>query len=91
MNPGDAGERILRTKPTGQLKPGDAIRHAQAGGGGWGDPLERDPQIVARDVLNEKVSIAGARRYGVVIDSATLQVDTAGTEALRSELRKARD
>jgi N-methylhydantoinase B len=91
LNPGDTSERLLRTKPTGQLKPGEAIRHTQAGGGGWGDPLDRDPQVVARDVLNEKVSIAGARRYGVVIDAVTLQVDTAGTEALRGELRKARD
>ena len=38
------------------LQPGDLFHHRMAGGGGWGDPLERDPEARARDVLNEKVS-----------------------------------
>jgi len=38
------------------LQPGDLFHHRMAGGGGWGDPRERDPEARARDVLNEKVS-----------------------------------
>jgi N-methylhydantoinase A/oxoprolinase/acetone carboxylase beta subunit/N-methylhydantoinase B/oxoprolinase/acetone carboxylase alpha subunit len=38
------------------LQPGDVFHHRMAGGGGWGDPRERDPEAAARDVANEKVS-----------------------------------
>jgi N-methylhydantoinase B len=38
------------------LQPGDVFHHRTAGGGGWGDPRERDPEAAARDVANEKVS-----------------------------------
>jgi N-methylhydantoinase B len=38
------------------LQPGDVFHHRMAGGGGWGDPRERDPESRARDLLNEKVS-----------------------------------
>jgi N-methylhydantoinase B len=62
------------------------------GGGGWGDPLDRDPQAVLDDVLDEYVSVEGAARdYGVVLtgslDDLTLAIDDAATERLRSELR----
>ena len=50
------------------IETGDVYVHRTAGGGGWGDPLERDPAAVADDVANGKVSIAAAReRYGVVV------------------------
>ena len=50
------------------LQPGDVIHHRMAGGGGHGDPLEREPEAVARDVLDDKVSVAAARElYGVVV------------------------
>ena len=38
------------------LQPGDVFHHRMAGGGGWGDPRERDPEAVQRDVLTEKVT-----------------------------------
>ena len=38
------------------MAAGEVIYHRQAGGGGWGDPLERDPEAVAQDVGNDKVS-----------------------------------
>jgi N-methylhydantoinase B len=65
------------------------------GGGGWGNPLDRDPQAVLDDVLDEYVSVAGARRdYGVVftgsLDDLSLALDVQGTHALREEMRKAR-
>jgi N-methylhydantoinase B len=64
------------------------------GGGGWGDPLDRDPQAVLDDVLDEYVSVEGARRdYGVVLtgslDDLTLAIDDDATAALRAELRSA--
>ena len=44
---------------------GDVLRHELAGGGGWGDPLERDPLDVLRDVRNEFVSEKSAKEdYG---------------------------
>ncbi|MGB8350607.1 MAG: hypothetical protein WCE47_09265, partial [Gaiella sp.] len=58
-------------------------------GGGWGDPLERDPQLVLRDVLRDLVSHEVALRdYGVVVDGNA--VDARATEAERVRLRDAR-
>jgi len=63
------------------------IRAQTTGGGGWGDPLERQPGLVLTDYLNGYVSKQGARDdYGVVIDDGD-QVDLAATEALRQKLR----
>ena len=59
-----------------EIEAGDVYEHRTAGGGGWGDPLERDPAAVADDVLNEKVSAEAARElYGVVV--ATQSTETA--------------
>lgn len=62
------------------------------GGSGWGNPLERDPELVLKDVRDEYVSVEGAARdYGVVItgdplqDPENLQIDAAGTGRLRAE------
>ena len=55
------------------IKRGDVFRHVLAGAGGWGDPLERDPAAVLRDVRNELLSPAkAAADYGVVVDTAAL-------------------
>ena len=62
---------------------GDVVRLSTAGGAGYGDPLQRDPQRVLDDVLNGFVSEAGAERdYGVVIRNGTL--DSAATLKLRN-------
>ena len=80
---------LLASKITMMMKHGDVFRHEVAGAGGWGDPLERDPDAVLRDVRNEFVSLEAARReYGVVI--AAGNVDTAATKTLRAEMRAAR-
>ena len=51
------------------LNPGDRVRFTLSGGGGYGDPLERDPALVLDDVREGRVSAAGARDdYGVIID-----------------------
>ena len=73
------------------IKRGDVYRHEQPGPGGWGDPLERDPERVVRDVRNEFVSLGSARDdYGVVVDTEHWKVDVEATAALRAELRAKR-
>ena len=59
------------------------------GGGGWGDPYERDPALVALEVERGLVTRAGAERYGVVLRD-DLTVDEEATAALRDKLRAAR-
>jgi N-methylhydantoinase A/oxoprolinase/acetone carboxylase beta subunit/N-methylhydantoinase B/oxoprolinase/acetone carboxylase alpha subunit len=67
----------------GLLQPGDAFHHRQPGGGGYGDPFEREPEAVALDVLDGKVSVQAARElYGVVVDRDGA-LDEAATSALR--------
>ncbi|GBD27865.1 Acetophenone carboxylase delta subunit [bacterium HR30] len=73
--------------------PGERYEYRYGGGGGWGDPLERDPQKVLEDVLDEYVSVEGARRdYGVVLrgslEDFSLEVDWEATTALRAEMRR---
>lgn len=84
-------EQILPTMISTTMAAGQRIYHKQAGGGGWGDPLQRDPAAVALDVKNDKVSAAAAReQYGVALNASTLAVDLAATESLRRQLRQAR-
>ncbi|HSP97070.1 MAG TPA: hydantoinase B/oxoprolinase family protein [Candidatus Dormibacteraeota bacterium] len=69
---------------------GDRYEYRYGGGGGWGDALARDPQAVLDDVLDEYVSLEGARRdYGVVLtgtlEALDLAIDDAATRALRAE------
>ena len=64
---------------------GDVISFYSAGGGGYGDPLKRDPAAVEKDVRYGYVSIEKAREdYGVVIDPKTREVDAGATKALRA-------
>jgi len=73
-----------------RMKPGDVISMDAAGGGGFGDPLDRDPEVVQEDVIQGYVSIEKAREdYGVVIDPGTMKVDSSATERLRRSMRMA--
>lgn len=56
-----------------------------ASGGGWGDPLLRDPELVAKDTRSHLISYEKALLYGVVLTDK-LNVDATATEALRSQL-----
>ncbi len=68
------------------LEPGERFVTRSAGGGAIGDPLSRPPEEVLADVIDEFVSVEGAREdYGVVIDSATMTIDAAATARLRAE------
>ncbi|HLI10328.1 MAG TPA: hydantoinase B/oxoprolinase family protein [Alphaproteobacteria bacterium] len=73
-----------------RMSAGDVIVLQSAGGGGYGDPLERMPEAVAEDVREGYVEAAHARaRYGVVLrDDGS--VDLSATEALRREIAAAR-
>jgi N-methylhydantoinase B len=78
--------------PIWRTSPGAIFRYVTAGGGGWGEPLERDPERVRRDVRDGYVSIEGAERdYGVVVqgdpenDPEGLTVDFERTLSLRRE------
>jgi N-methylhydantoinase B len=89
LNP-DRNPDPLPSKLTMTMKKGDLFRHEVAGAGGWGDPLERDPALVLKDVRNEFVSLNAAREdYGVIIAGGT--VDAVATAALRRRLREARN
>ena len=74
----------LRSKGQQSIPPGDRLRLEMAGGGGFGDPRERDPERVAEDVRNGFVSIESAGRdYAVALDGAG-NIDAAETERLRA-------
>lgn len=65
------------------LKKGDVFRHQLAGGGGYGDPYEREIELVQRDALQGRITLAHARdAYGVVLN-ADFSVDARATAALR--------
>ena len=88
LNPA-GNARILDSKLIMNLERGDVFRHELAGGGGWGDPLERDPASVLNDVRDQFVSAAGAASdYGVVINMADWTVDESATSALRESMRE---
>jgi N-methylhydantoinase B len=80
----EQGWSQLPTKFTLGLKNGQGFRHTTAGGGGYGDPLDRDTEAVLHDVRNGKVTPEAARRdYGVEILASPWRVDEAATAALR--------
>jgi N-methylhydantoinase B len=90
LNP-HAENRPLPSKVTMQMKRGDVFCHIHPGGGGWGDPLQRDPAAVLKDVRNEFLSAAKAQAdYGVVIDVETWTVDAAATKRRRADIAKRR-
>jgi len=67
-----------------RLDPGDVVTMEAAGGGGYGNPMERDPERVVEDVLNGYVTPDHAREeYGVVFDPDTMQLDEEATKKLR--------
>jgi N-methylhydantoinase B len=98
--PGEAGGYLLRLPGENDFKPmvgahipvplnAEAIVRT-GGGGGWGDPIERDPAVVRSDVLEELVSREAAlEHYGVVLrDDLTL--DATATQQRRDRLRSGR-
>jgi N-methylhydantoinase B len=97
LNPGSEGERFLGAVFSNvPIKEGDMFTRPSAGGGGYGDPLQREPASVCEDVADGYVSITRALKdYGVVIrevdaDMSEYEVDAKATEAARTSMAAAR-
>lgn len=99
--PGAPSDNLLRLPGEEAFKSVEIIRHfvpanaegviVTAGGGGWGDPLDRDPEKVRWDYLEEYISLETAREeYGVILNPNPLEIDKEGTERLRKRLRQER-
>lgn len=80
-------------RPVWHVQPGAIFRYENNAGGGWGDPLHREPDRVLRDVRDEYTTIEAARHtYGVVIQGdpehhpEALIIDVEATEKLRAKL-----
>jgi len=101
----DGSEQQVEAIGDSTLQPGEWIRGVEAGGGGYGDPLQREPEAVLSDVLERWVSPRAAREvYGVALTepsgdegvggsggAAGFVLDLPATEALRAELRTRRE
>jgi N-methylhydantoinase B len=91
LNPGTERERVLHAKLTMTFRRGEVFRHDLPGAGGWGDPLERDLALIAKDLRDGLVTIDGAARdYGVVAHGDPPTIDVAATLSLRAA-KKRRD
>lgn len=91
---GTPNERKIEHTAQAALPAGAVIAYQHGGGAGFGRPLDRDPQSVKEDVLDEYVSRDAARaKYGVVLtgnlDDYDLAVDITATDALRREMTMA--
>ncbi|TAK50720.1 MAG: hydantoinase B/oxoprolinase family protein [Gammaproteobacteria bacterium] len=83
----DGAHRVLRTFVTEPIRPGEACEARNPGGGGWGDPLRRDPARVSEDLRNGFVSVARAREvYGVIVTADGYTIDAAATARQREAL-----
>ncbi len=83
INPGTDTEEV-KGGSYNLLEAGDVLVNNTGGGGGWGNPFERDPARVAHDVRNGFVSLEAAERdYGVAVDPDTFAVDEVRTAARR--------
>ena len=94
VNPGteDIVLPVLPTEPR-TMRKGDLFRHVMAGGGGYGDPMERDPERVLDDVVEDRITIDHAEKaYGVVIgDGRPPTVNADATERRRRRAEAAAD
>ncbi len=81
----DGSVTSLPSKTSGNMRQGNLVVHEQPGGGGFGNPFERDPQRVAYDVWNGKISAAYARQHhGVEVDQISGSLDLSATQKLRA-------
>lgn len=90
LNRGTAGEKKLQSNEGwNRCKDGETLTVLSAGGGGWGDPLSREPEAVWADIRDEFATVKMAREvYGVVIEDDV--IDQQATDALRAKLSNSR-
>lgn len=87
----DGTEETWRKVSNLPLKNGDVTSFQTGGGGGYGSPLEREPNLVLQDVLNGYVSLRSAEDdYGVVINTQEMKVDSQATQRLRDQKKASR-
>ena len=85
MNPDTPEQKRCKSKGVDHIKAGDLLSISLPGSGGYGSPVERDPEAVLWDVINGKVSMESARKdYRVVFDEE-MGVDIEATGTLRKE------
>ena len=85
VNPDSSDEQRFHQRSGVEIPAGTVISHRTAGGGGYGHPFERDPDLVADDVRNDLITVEDARDdYGVVLDAETLVVDFPSTTVERA-------
>ena len=86
LNPASDAAEILPAKTTLEVRSGVVLRHEQAGGGGYGDPLDRSLDLIQEDVSEGKFTAEfAATNYGAVFTDGAL--DVAATEAKRADLK----
>ena len=92
INPGTQSESKIQAFSDDNIwKKGDLVRICTAGGGGWGDPLDRDTDKVLDDVKDGFISLNGAMEsYGVIINSSSMLIDQNGTKIAREQLKNTR-
>ena len=91
IDPGGPAERTVDALADAEpVRAGEVIRIRTTGGGGWGDPLDRPYEEVARDLAWGKISMAGAREDYAVLLTPDATVDAPASDALRAERRAAR-
>ncbi len=87
----DGSQRMVGNKVENlAVEAGDVLHFITWGGGGWGDPLTRDPELVALEVRRGLVTQNGALAYGVVVDAQGIMINEEATQALRTRLRSGR-
>ena len=82
---------VMRSQFRKELHINDVYYNHYYGGGGYGDPLDRIPELVRKDVIDRRVGLESAKTiYGVIIDPDTFVIDERQTEQQRDSIREAR-
>ena len=90
VNPGRPDERHMLKINGKPMKAGDVVKFYTGGGGGYGNPWERDPHLVKEDVIDDYVTREGAERdYGIVLRD-DLTIDEGATRKRRQAMQKAK-